>query len=419
MAVFSGLKRGTASGILLEEYEDAKVHSQINENIPFLSQIESQAFAQEEGNKFNWNLEIRFSNAESDSDEMDDTPPPENTQNQFANANYTEYRRSIQLSGRVMKTRGTIVKPLFYEVKNAVRAARLHHERAIFLPKSNLLATVSTATAATATTVTVDTSQYIRNGQAVDLLLSANGQVGSGVLAAKVTEVKVNSDGTSKLTIDKNIGVPGDIDGNYGLFPQNSYLKSIWGLPDIVSNINPTVGGNFGGIDRSVTTEWQAQQLDAANQTLTASLMWALVNAIEIASGKTPDFFVVHHDVHLDLMKRAVNDKRFSGAGGNIQTLDPWGRTVHIGDIPVMRSRFCQKDICYAISKDTFLLAHPPDMATGEWVTSGVGDGTQMQRISKKIAWEAVWWRIWQLINTQCNANGKIINVKNDPKGTA
>jgi hypothetical protein len=148
---------------------------------------------------------------------------------------------------------GAFVNLLDAEVKGATADMKKDVNRQVWGPGNGALGTIRANS--TANTLNVDSLQYFKIGDPVDVLVSATGAVTNGVAGATITAM--NTTGPT-VTID-GVGLAGTAGTTYSVYLAGSYGLEMKSLQEIVAT-----GRNLFGVNSATAGNewWNAQVID-------------------------------------------------------------------------------------------------------------------------------------------------------------
>lgn len=258
----------------------------------------------------------------------------------------------------------------------------------------NTLGTLATVvTSPSAGVITVDTLQYIQDGEYIDIVTSA------GVVHAAARNITAITSSTNSITYDGSdvhtTVVAGDIvirQGNYGREPN--------GLGSIVSNT-----GVLFNVDPATYRQWTAtvNSNSGTNRALSEGLMIKLTDDVRIQGGKI-SLILMSLGVRrayfnlLTQQRRYVNTKEF--AGGLTGLAFNNGR-----EIPCVEDVDAPANKMYFLEEDSFKIYRSEDW---NWLNQ---DGEIWKWLVGYDAWQAKMKCYYEIGTRRRNANGLLSDI--------
>lgn len=342
------------------------------------------------------------------------------------------------ISGPVMRASkdnaGAFARALDLEMKNLSKSLPESLNRQLWSYGNGRAATLD-ATQATSTTLTVSATDifHCKVGDRVHVADITAGNNWSPATGTTITAVDLDSaTGVHTLTLAAASGRTATVGADALYFgggetlaaPGSSWGQEMYGIPAAVDDgavgaddSDPAEAGefisnslNFGGIDRSTDTYWQAQVLQnpsgaGTNRPLTVALMEQAFLTGIIRGGASESSYEIFSNAGLwstfgllHIGDRIFNDFKQTLAGGWIALM--------FNNRPFFYDRDCPRDIIWFL-----------DMSTLVFLTqSGYElmdkDGNILSRISNVDAYEFTLYRDVQLGARSCNKNVKLDDVE-------
>lgn len=246
-------------------------------------------------------------------------------------------------------------------------------------------------TTSNSTTVTVDSTKYIAPGMLIDIL-DADGATITNGAAVKVLTVPSDTTftvGAAVTTTSANIVTRAGV-------RSGATCYELTGLGKVISD-----SGTFQTIDRSANAWWKSViDTNASNRAVTKLMLQKMEDNLA-KNGGNPSLVLTTYGVRrayfdlLDDAVRFVNTKRLDGG---FDALEFNGKLLVV-------DRDCQDNTMWYIDESTMALY---EMAPLDWMQE---DGTVLNKIQGKDAYEATLYLYSQLGCDSCNKNGKIAKI--------
>lgn len=255
---------------------------------------------------------------------------------------------------------------------------------------TGLLASMHATPAATATTFKVASVRGLRHGMRIDVVLKANGSLGSsGVSGARIS-VK-QSDGTLTLLTDDGVvyqlGDGGtDLNANpslYGVYRHRSYNNALSSLSKIISQT-----GTYGGINRALDINdfWRSQRLH--NSATPRRPKWKLFQQMEDEIRYKSDgrlrMVLVHPTVWNVLIEDEDARKRHIHDGKAM--LYGWAEAINFHGIPIVKDHHCDPTKAWGLDTEHWGLYQNK---AAHWIKSP--EGRMWERIPNSTFYHAIY----------------------------
>lgn len=244
---------------------------------------------------------------------------------------------------------GAFVSLLDAEVKGATQDMKKDVNRQIWGPGSGILATCVSAAAAV---VTVDSVQYCKIGDPVDVLVTASGAVTAGVANTTITAINT---ATPSITLANAPATPASINNTYSVYLRGSRNLEMVSMQQICST-NRTL---FGVNSATAGNEWwNAQVIDvgasAASPAIAGETAFELIadRVGETGQGET-ESYITTRGIRRRLADTFQSTKRFTNReavqihGGYSAIMVASGS----GERPVVIDDDCPKGNVFALDK--------------------------------------------------------------------
>lgn len=320
-----------------------------------------------------------------------------------ATFNYKNSYGRVELDGPFMDRAAAgyaaDTRPIDLEMKKLVKQIRHAYNFDLYQDGSGKLAAISSVSSGTV--ITPDSLKGFTDGIRIDILQTADGNVGSGVAGATVTVNR--SAGT--ITLSTSVVNATDLNtnkANYTIYRAGSRNAAPFGLAAIVNTANPSTA-NYGNIDRTASGVdwWKGNMTDKSGGQLLFRDMAAMCDQVDIYSDGEVNLIITDHN-SWNLVTDALRvDRRY---GGQQTTLNGWAEAVLFNGIPIVKDKHCPSGYMYFLSIPSFTIYQ---YSEGGWMDM---DGAILARVPGMDAYEACWIRRWQVVCDAPNANGVIYN---------
>lgn len=263
-------------------------------------------------------------------------------------------------------------------------------------------------TATDSVTLTVDALDGISDNMRIDILLTADGSTGGGVVGAQVrTELLTN---TITLQNSKVLTDFAAVNANpelYTVYRHGSRNDAFYGFEALISNANPPSGvAHIGGIDRSLAGNdfWRSKVFASDSPREPAlPLIAAMFDEIHKDCDSETVLAICHPSVLNWIKFRLLEQKTYFH---DKNTLHGWIKAVTFGDMerPIVADHLCPRTKMFFLDPRYMSLTQPSE---GEWMD----DGSIIRVVPDTVAYEATWFRRGQLIPHKPRAFGVIENL--------
>jgi hypothetical protein len=305
-------------------------------------------------------------------------------------------RFAIRLSDR---NAGAFLKLLEAETKGAVRDMRKDVNREAYGNQTGALAAV---TADGANTVTVDSVQYLRINQRIDLVDSTN----DAVLATNRTISAIND--TTKVVTYSGADVAATT--NHRLVRTGAWKKEINGLSNLVNNT-----GTIHGVDSSLAAnKWHRSQVqDLAGAAFSEDAGQQMVDNIDIFGNEEIDFMISTHGIVRRYSNQLKALKRFNDRES--VTLRGGFKALLFNEQPFLKDPDCPKGTIWFLNTDGLMWAWLPNgKLPGDWDWVDDDGAILTRKADRTDAFEGYLAGDFNLNAPVRNSLGKMINVEDD-----
>lgn len=281
------------------------------------------------------------------------------TKNMFGTLRITE--KSIRASSN---SAGAFVKLLESELEGLTTDANLNFGRQLYGDGIGKLA-IPESESGTTKTLTVNSVQYLTEGQVCDIVAAADG-------TAVVTSAEIISvdRATNKVTFSKNVTATKATDI---IVINGSYGKELTGLATIFSTT-----GSLYGIDKT-TNKWLIPTVFANVGIISDIKLKRGLHQASIIADSDPNFILTSHGVERSYYEYLETTKR----NVNVMKLEGGYKAISFDGIPFVSDKFCSAETLYMLKKEDFVLNQ-----MGEWDFLD-RDGSIFKQTANKAAWDA------------------------------
>jgi len=323
------------------------------------------------------------------------------------NENYTQFKVNpkinvapIEFSGLAAEAAEGNEESFVGVVIDALDKARdrlkKDENRQFFGLGTGLLGGAAGAVASNATSFSVDSAQYFRANQVVDIYNGATKTVDSirisdvdkvaGVLYLE-TSLGFALTATAEV-VKENVRDTAASDG-----------KEMMGLRGIIDDSTDLT--TFENIDASSTRIWRGRRIDASSANLTSDLLQRLLDDVSILGGEEPDTIIMHQKQRRKYLDLVVPQKRYQD-----QSMDSGFKKLSFNGTDLWLDIDCQDDTVYAIKKSLLrkFEVKPLEMGTHE------GSDRFLRKVNSDI-FQAYWRHYCNFGTSKRNAHGKLTSL--------
>jgi hypothetical protein len=298
---------------------------------------------------------------------------------------------------------GAFVNLLQFESEKIAKDLKKQINRQVMGDGTGLLATLTSSPAA-ANNFTVDSTQYLKVGQPVDILTKSTG-AGSAV---SLTITAINRT-TKTVTVSANVTQTTTTDGLYAPGARNNELdgglRAVTGTSRTLHSINSATAGN---------EFWNGARRAASGATAGEGLFEQLADDIGASGDGEVEVFITSRGIKRRLADTYQSTKRFTNA--DAVTIHGGYSAIFVNEIPVIADDDVPKGWVFALREDAFKWVQVGDP---DWLASPK-DGTVFQQSpgstigQLKAAWRAsfVWYA--SLASVAPNRTGAIPDAADD-----
>lgn len=296
--------------------------------------------------------------------------------------------------------------PIRNEMDNIRNSIGYLGHRCMWVGASGFFAQPATFTSTTQ--FTVSDARNLRYGDTVDILLTATGSAGQGVVNTRVTDVN----GTT-VTIETamSAGITAATASDYGVYWHRGYNNMRWGIPDIISSSDPAAAlGNYGGIDRDAYSWWKAQVKDVSglsDTTLRPRFIQETLdlidkNAFHGSDGAACDVIFCDHDTFNYLIELTRGDVRYQPSAKQVEL---WNDAINFNGTPIVKDKHCPANEMYFFNFKDWLDFYSPGSGRGRW---GDRDGTILRQVTNADEFTGYWYSYGNLFCQMPNRQAKL-----------
>lgn len=258
------------------------------------------------------------------------------------------------------------------------------------------LASPSVAVTAAGVSFTVDSVQYLRKNQMVDIFSGATKTVDSyrisyvdrvNSVVGFLTSIGVAIDSTSVI-VKENIRDSAPTDG-----------KEMMGLRGIVDDSTDLT--TFQNLNASTTLEWRSRRINASSANLTSDLLQRLIDDVAILDGEEPDMLIMHRKQRRKYLDIVVPQKRFQS-----NDMDAGFAKLQFNGMDLFLDKDCQTDTVYALQKSKLRKFELEPLGMGRHEGSD-----SFLRLVNQDVFQAYWRHYCNFGTSKRRAHGKIVSL--------
>lgn len=306
----------------------------------------------------------------------------------------------INVSGLVSKAADSDEEAFVNVVVDALDRAKERllkdENRQFFGMGTGLMATSAGAASSTATSFSVDSCQYLRANQVIDIYSGSTLTV-TGIRIQDVdktsgvvylaTSLGVALNATMQI-VKQNIRSSAPTDG-----------KEAMGLRGIIDD--STDLATFQNVDATASRIWRSRRIDAGTANLTSDLLQRLCDDVQVLSGEMVDTLIAHPSQRRKYLDLVVPQKRFQD-----DAMDAGFRKLSFNGMEFWLDPDCQADTIYAIKKSELRKFEVAPLEMG-----GLEGSDKFLRASGTDTYEAFWRHYMNFGTGRRNVHGKIVNL--------
>lgn len=310
----------------------------------------------------------------------------------------------IQFSGLVAKAADSDTEAFAAAVVDALDKARerlLKDENRQFFGLGNgVMGSPSGTVASGATSFTVNSAQYCRANQVVDIYTSAGGTaLASGV---RLQDVDKNNN-----VLILPAGISASLSATAVIVKQNILLnapadgKESMGLRGITDD--GTDLSTFQSISYSATTNliWAGRRINAAGANLTSDLLQRVIDDVRVRGGDEPDSLIMHPVQRRSYLNLVVPQKRYMDGD-----MDTGYSSLEFNGHKMLIDEDCQADTVYALTKS---MIRKFELSAMEM---GTHDGSDVfLRLANFDQFQAYWRHYMNFGTSKRASHGKIVGL--------
>lgn len=306
----------------------------------------------------------------------------------------------INVSGLVSKAADSDEEAFVNVVVDALDRAKerlLKDENRQFFGLGNgLMATSGGAAASNLLSFSVDSAQYLRANQVIDIYSGST----LSITAVRIQDV----DKTANVVyLATSLGVA--MNATMQIVKQNIRTsaptdgKEAMGLRGIVDD--STDISTFQNIDVTASRIWRGRRIDASSANLTSDLLQRLCDDVQVLSGEMVDTIIMHPVQRRKYLDIVVPQKRYQD-----QDLDAGFKKLSFNGMELWLDPDCQADTVYAVKKSELRKFEVAPLEMG-----GLEGSDKFLRASGTDTYEAFWRHYMNFGTGRRNCHGKIVNL--------
>lgn len=324
---------------------------------------------------------------------------------------------AVQFTGTAIASartdEGAFARVVDSEMKGLVRDMVRDQNRQLYTGKSGVLTQCDGAPGAGSLTdnqIAVDSVQYLRVGMSLDVI-----DVSDGTTVNETASVITAIDKDNKvITFGADADINSAADNDY-LVRTGSLANEMWGLIDLVSDVNPTLTSSadsvvqyVGGINRTTAANsfWKSTVEDWSNGQFKDTIFRSMIDTVDQETDGMISMFITDYQNFNDYGNSLLVDRRFNTEGTRFATMDgSFGDMLEYNGIPVAKDRDCPYNNIFGLDLDSLMLLEASDW---DWMDK---DGSVLSRVPKKDAYEAILFAYKEFGIENPKANARYINV--------
>ena len=233
----------------------------------------------------------------------------------------------------------------------------------------------------------IDTDNTTKNGDSIEFTIS---KTSTGTFEASWSAGSVSSSG----------------DGDY-LVMEDTLGNQIMGISGIIDNGNPALG-NLQSIDASTAGNefWQAQVVGSMASAVSLSFedMQEVIDLIETESDSSAsdiEFILFGHGVRRAYFQLCITERR----SVNTAELDGGWKGLEYNGLVMVADPLCRRQTMFFVNPKSMTILRTQDF---DWMDK---DGSYLNRVANKDAYEAVLYTYQNLVCLSRNSNGKLQGI--------
>jgi hypothetical protein len=366
MAAYVGSNMANAEKALKEFFIEP-ARTQLDERSgPFLAEMEKST---KEVAGFQIKMPIKYGRSGGIGNRADDgdTPEPQARKWEHAIWNTKNIFATIRLTDKLLKAsrndKYAFANQLASQMEDIIIDANDSLRRQLFGDGSGKMATCGVNTSVNL--LTVDSVQYLQEGQVIDILQSDGTPIAEGrtILSRDKANNQILIDGAAVTTAATDI-----------ITLAENYNMELTGMDAVFNS-----GSTLYNIDRS-THKWFDPNVKALNGELDEIVMQEMIDEADAEMGSQIDFIMCGYGVARAFQYNQLTYKK------NIDytTLKGGYKVMKYGEIPLTREKYEKPGVMRFLSKENWKLYR---MGDWDWMAE---DGAILKKVSGKAAYEAV-----------------------------
>lgn len=249
-----------------------------------------------------------------------------------------------------------------------------------------------------ATSFSVDSAQYLRKNQVVDIF--------SAVAGTKLVDsYRIQDVDKSANVVYFSTQISVSITAGNVMVKENSQDsapsdgKEMIGLRGIIDDATEVT--TFENLSAATTRIWRAVRIDASSANLTSDLLQRLLDDVRVLSGEDPDLLLMHQKQRRKYLDIVVPQKRYMD-----DKMDAGHSKLSFNGIDLILDEDCQVDTVYAVNKKHLQKYEVLPLSLGKH------DGSDTYlRIANYDTYQAYWRMYANFGADKRNCHGKIIGL--------
>jgi len=313
---------------------------------------------------------------------------------------------------------GSFARLVESEVEGAMLDAQRDMNRQLFQGKSGKLATIVSLPGSintidglvnAALEYEVDDIRHFAIDQVLDIIDASS--LGTKLNSTNIVVTAIDNSNNTITTTGTAAGV-----AVTDFFTrENNYGAEMFGLEDIVSNLNPasiavgepTTSRFVGSIDRTSAPKsfWKSKIFDKSNTVFGDKIFRDMLNEVERFSQGSLSIFITTYEIYDAYGTQLLVDRRYQTQGTMFQKLDGGFEFLDYNGVPVVKERDAQNGVIYGLDESSLLILVQSDW---DWMDK---DGSMLARVPGKDAYGGTLFSYKELATRAANRNTKAVNV--------
>jgi len=410
-----GVTRASTAGGQKTLYNPDLIIETMNRSTPTWSLIKSEGkqLATDEGLGFVETMQLAASHAGKMMAENDDLPVGNALSDAQSTFNFKLHVEIVSGTVRSLIAGGQVGGDSISRrhVREAVACFTERMGKMLFMPSTGLITSHSSSAATSATVIRVASPRLLDIQMPVDVLVTATGAVGDGVVGARILDVNSVTGSTDyTVTLDTAVGAFASLDATYGLFISGSWHRHAYGLPDILSDT-----GVLGTLDRSLAANqrFRAQVKDMGGAEPTPELLDLAVRSVRRRSPGSA------HNDHIAIVNETMMNFFINNGAQRLEfrgSDDPYqlfARGVKIGDLTFLEDRHMIDNEIWIIRPADLCCKYPKSVSRTFWwpgMNKSAGNLLAQHPMYPKLANYTVLCGFYEIVPERCNSMFRLHN---------